>query len=215
MKNGSKMEAVWWGHMSWLVSADSLWSLSSDHVTPSLPILPHWAASDRGQWQWAAQHQTITDFLRTLSQLSSQKIQPNNKKTVTDTSFVGLLTDYLEWRQYYVIWRPVASAVSWPQEAVVTSTSWDPGAGVTGDQEEQVRSEVTRVTRHPETEDRVRGWCLERSLAQDWDSVTGDWGRAPGWGSEPGLECPALATSWQPGPGLWQNIPDSSLHSNM
>ena len=148
-----------------------------------------------------------------LSQISSEKKKSKHRKV--ETIFSGLLRVYLDWRQYYVIWRPVASPASWPGEL------WSPEhhgtrGQVSADQGQEADQEppvVTTQSRDTGEDDRRslrlgrgRVWCLWTGawLRTEAGTVTGDWG----WAARPLL--PTLSSgnirTSQPGPA-WLGLP--------
>ena len=126
------------------------WSSDPDHVTRA--ISAHCSSSNIGQCQ-ARLVGSPTVSPHTFSGLSHNthyKTSGEIKNQKGDVSFQGLLSDYLCWRQNYVIWRPVANLVSpRARQCGVTTSSGEggqwprsPGPGGSGDQE----SRDTRMT---------------------------------------------------------------------
>ena len=147
-----------------------------------------------------------THFLRALSQHSLQNFRGNKKNQMGDVSFQGLLSDYLCWRQNYVIWRPVASLVSpRARQCGVTTSSGEggqgpgsPGPGGSGDQESRdTRMTGTRSGARLGTGVWTGAWLwTEPPPEPEPEPVTGS--QRPG--PRPRLPCPASASyTSQPG----------------
>ena len=164
-------------------------------------------SSNIGQPQASASGQANIISSQTFSRLSHKSHQKQYAqkiwvKTVRKISFQeGRLTGYLDWRQYYVIWRPVASLASWPRvscghQHIMAPVVSGQGTRSQGGKEADQGPPVTWVTRHEEgfeAGERLRGLCL-------W---TGAWLRTEAGTSDRELRLRAPASAAHP--QLWSH----------
>ena len=182
------------GCVSWLsLVPDSITWLSIAAHPPTLGSLRPVPVGRPTSYHHRLSHDSLTSLIRNNTHRKYELKQ--SEKSFQE----GRSTVYLDWRQYYVIWRPVASLASWPRvscghQHIMAPVVSGQGTRSQGGKEADQGPPVTWVTRHEEgfeAGERLRGLCL-------W---TGAWLRTEAGTSDRELRLRAPASAAHP--QLW------------